>query len=411
MAEKGWVSARKLEVTGNGSAKGSTGHGIHAGVGGDDRIAADISNGAKISQNAGHGVFSQSGVRLDGTTVAVSDNGEYGIYAYNDVRINNSMSVSAGSVVNISNNKSGWGIYSQSGDISIGSESRTSAAVNSNSLGGIRAGTGSVTARILEVTGNQGVGIKTPSNLDIMVSGKICDNTGGDLLVGGIATLTNVTRCDSDNDGSGDSVESGDVNKDGIPDKLQNHVAVFEDVAFGADGTMVQISNAYSEYETEGGAKYGFDLDPKTSGSRDNSKRDFTPGSTTIVTIWLPEGVNPVSYFGYGPTADNATPHWYDFLYDGATGAEIADGKIILHLKDGARGDNDLTADGEIVHEGHHQISGDFTGDGATGLDDVIAILKLLAGIEVSVFNADLSGDGKIGLADAVIMLQKIAGL
>ncbi|OQW99449.1 MAG: hypothetical protein BWK80_62950, partial [Desulfobacteraceae bacterium IS3] len=225
-------------------------------------------------------------------------------------------------------------------------------------------------------------------------------------------------RCDSDNDGISDAVESGDINKDGIPDKLQNHVAVVQEMSggkaqitgFEADGTSVTVSSAHAEYnETDQKLKYGFNLDPKTSGSRD--RREFTAGSTTLVTIWLPEGVKAAGYSAYGPTADNATPHWYGFLYDGTTGAEIQEGKIILHLKDGARGDNDLTANGKIVHEGHHRISGDFTGDGAMGLDDVIAVLRMLAGIEVSIVNADLNGDGKIGLEDAVMILQNAAGL
>ena len=44
----------------------------------------------------------------------------------------------------------------------------------------------------------------------------------------------------------------------------------------------------------------------------------------------------------------NATSHWYEFLHDGQTGAEILADRIILHLTDGARGDGDGAADANI---------------------------------------------------------------
>jgi hypothetical protein len=64
------------------------------------------------------------------------------------------------------------------------------------------------------------------------------------------------------------------------------------------------------------------------------------PGEHTSVTLVLPPGVHPTSYwkFGHG--------HWYDFIWDGRTGAEIlpADPQtdrttIILHFVAGERGD------------------------------------------------------------------------
>ena len=406
------VTANNIEVVGNGSAQGSNGHGIYVGTSSSGGVLGIyISWGdLNISQNAGRGIYSSLGEVIieDVGTASVSDNGGQGIFALLGVGIK------AGSV-NISDNKGGWGIISEKNNIVMNA---SSSAVLKNNSGGIRAVNGAISANKLEVVSNKGIGIRTPSNLTISESGKICDNTGGDMVVGGTKTLNNVIFCDSDNDGASDSVEDlapniGDINRNNIPDKFEKHVAVVEEdyrldtqtrlIGIEADGTSAVLSQAHAETREEGRLIYGFDVEPKTSGSRSNAKRDFTPGSTTLVTIWLPEGVKATGYSAYGPTADNATPHWYEFLYDGTTGAEIQDGKIILHLKDGARGDNDLTANGKIVHEGHHVAAG--------GLDTVIAILRVLTGIEVSIVNADVTGDGKTGLEDAVMILQKVAGL
>lgn len=81
-------------------------------------------------------------------------------------------------------------------------------------------------------------------------------------------------------------------------------------------------------------------------------------------TIWEntarsdpPANLNGYVYKKYGPTPDNPTPHWYDFMYDGQTGAEISGGVVTLHLVDGLRGDDDLTENGTIVDQGGPGIS------------------------------------------------------
>ena len=53
--------------------------------------------------------------------------------------------------------------------------------------------------------------------------------------------------------------------------------------------------------------------------------------------------------FKYGPTPDNSEAHWYEYLYDGETGAEINGNVVTLHLVDGKRGDSDLVVNGAIV--------------------------------------------------------------
>lgn len=70
------------------------------------------------------------------------------------------------------------------------------------------------------------------------------------------------------------------------------------------------------------------------------------------VTIHLPEWITPSTYYKYGSTLDNQTDHWYDFLFDGETGADIEGNVITLHFIDGQRGDSDLERSGGINDPG-----------------------------------------------------------
>jgi hypothetical protein len=81
-----------------------------------------------------------------------------------------------------------------------------------------------------------------------------------------------------------------------------------------------------------------------------------TSGGSTTITITLPSGASPVSYYKYGPTPTDSSDHWYEFMYDGETGAVISGNIITLHFVDGKRGDSDLTANGTIVDPGGPSI-------------------------------------------------------
>ena len=70
--------------------------------------------------------------------------------------------------------------------------------------------------------------------------------------------------------------------------------------------------------------------------------------SSSTVQMSLPSGMIVDSYFNYGPTPDHLEDHFYEFLFDGQTGAEIFEDRILLHYVDGGRGDHDLTVNGEI---------------------------------------------------------------
>ncbi|MBI3570617.1 MAG: peptidylprolyl isomerase [Gammaproteobacteria bacterium] len=76
-----------------------------------------------------------------------------------------------------------------------------------------------------------------------------------------------------------------------------------------------------------------------------------------IVTVYDDAAIRPTRYYAYGKTPDNPTDHWYDFSYDGETGAEISGDKIILHFVDGKRGDEDLDpTNNSITHTGAQAV-------------------------------------------------------
>jgi hypothetical protein len=70
------------------------------------------------------------------------------------------------------------------------------------------------------------------------------------------------------------------------------------------------------------------------------------------VTLLHGSAANPDYYYAYGKTPDDPTDHWYDFTFDGTTGAEIRGDRVVLHFVDGRRGDDDLTANNSITHTG-----------------------------------------------------------
>ena len=91
------------------------------------------------------------------------------------------------------------------------------------------------------------------------------------------------------------------------------------------------------------------------------------PGDDAIITIYLPSGASPASYYKYGPTPGDPSDHWYEFLFDGQTGAEINGNVITLHLVDGQRGDDDLTANGTISDPGGPGSASTTTSSGGGG--------------------------------------------
>jgi hypothetical protein len=82
-------------------------------------------------------------------------------------------------------------------------------------------------------------------------------------------------------------------------------------------------------------------------------------GGAATLTLYLPAGADPTTYWKYGPTPVDANPNWYEFMYESATqtGAEIDGNIITLHFIDGKRGDDILVPDGMIVDIGAPGVS------------------------------------------------------
>jgi hypothetical protein len=72
-------------------------------------------------------------------------------------------------------------------------------------------------------------------------------------------------------------------------------------------------------------------------------------GAATTLTLFLPPWETVNTYYKFGPTPENPSAHWYEFLFDGTTGAEILSDRVVLQFVDGQRGDDDLSANGVIV--------------------------------------------------------------
>ncbi len=166
---------------------------------------------------------------------------------------------------------------------------------------------------------------------------------------------------DSDGDGVTDEEEDGvdggdgDGNDDGIPDKQQSNVTSLPNAVDGRYVTLVSPE----------GTTHG-DVSAVDNPSPDDAPQGvefpvgffvtviqgIEPGAATTLTIMLPPGETIDTYYKYGATSGNPADHWYEFLFDGTTGAEILGDMVVLHFVDGQRGDDDLTANGEIVEPG-----------------------------------------------------------
>lgn len=175
-----------------------------------------------------------------------------------------------------------------------------------------------------------------------------------------VATVSITVEPDNDQDGVSDPVEegapnNGDGNEDGIPDSDQDNVASLPNSADQGYVTLeapagvvlenVRATGNPSPDDTPAGVEFPI-------GFLDFQLAALVPGASSTITLYL-EGDRIVeSYYKYGPTPDNALDHWYEFLFDGNTGAEILSDRIVLHFIDGQRGDGDLMADGNIVDPG-----------------------------------------------------------
>jgi len=185
------------------------------------------------------------------------------------------------------------------------------------------------------------------------------DENGSDIAdIGSIELLI-----DGDDDGISDFEEQGpngndptyDGNNDGFADKDQSNVTSFWNYN---DEFYLTIAapNGYKLIDVKA-------IDNPSPGNAPNV--EFPIGffsfiidlqgnvGPVVVTMYLPQGAVITDYYKYGQTPVLSLPHWYQFMYDSQTGAEIIQPNIVdLHFVDGERGDNDITLNGFIVEPG-----------------------------------------------------------
>ncbi|MCA9203986.1 MAG: type VI secretion system tube protein Hcp, partial [Planctomycetales bacterium] len=204
---------------------------------------------------------------------------------------------------------------------------------------------------------------------------------------------------DPDTDSVGDAIEdgapnNGDGNNDGTADSQQNNVTslphpitgdyVTLAAPAGQNLTAVSISANPDESVTPPA-----DIDFRVGVIEYELTNAPSTGESTI-TIFVDGTSGFNTYYKFGPTPSNPTPHYYRFLYDGRTGAEIFEDRIVVHLRDGERGDDDLTVNGVIVDP------------------RAPAINLSLFPHQNSMLRSDVNDDGEVSPIDALLIINEL---
>lgn len=121
-------------------------------------------------------------------------------------------------------------------------------------------------------------------------------------------------------------------------------------------------------------------------------------------------------YYKYGATPANSADHWYNFLFgvptDGdsavGTGMQIVGNNIVLHLKDGGRGDDDISENGIIADVGGPavvvpppELPGDYNLDENVDASDYVLWRGTSQqSVPIAYEGADGNGDRVIGPQD-----------
>jgi hypothetical protein len=165
--------------------------------------------------------------------------------------------------------------------------------------------------------------------------------------------LQGMNSVDGDRDGVVDADEDGapnfgDGNGDGLLDADQSGVASLDRATDGGKVTLIASGIGCNQLT---GVTSGLPSPPPEGIDLPSGVFGFlfecAIGRAELVFHGAPGQLGDV--YRYGPTPDNPVPHWYNFDFDGTTGAEIAGNRVILHLVDGQRGDDDLVANGIVV--------------------------------------------------------------
>ena len=245
--------------------------------------------------------------------------------------------------------------------------------------------------------GSAGTGVNTShtymSSGTFLVTLTVTDSEG---LTDSFSMMVEVLPClDTDQDGVCDYEENaasnnGDANMDGVPDSQQANVASLQNAIDGRYVTLISPAGTRladvlaAANPSPGDAPVGIDF---PLGFFSYTVLDIAPGSSVEVQMLLPVGVTINDFYKYGRTSSSPSDHWYQFLFDGTTGAEFGSA-MTVHFVDGQRGDDDLTANGQIIEPGAPALSQ------STGLQVQIDIVPFTQ------FNiVNLNSDGKLPVA------------
>ncbi|MEO8427549.1 MAG: choice-of-anchor U domain-containing protein [Verrucomicrobiota bacterium] len=147
------------------------------------------------------------------------------------------------------------------------------------------------------------------------------------------------------------ALATGDGNGDGILDSQQLNVVSFPGIsgkwitlASPAGTTFTNVFPSGPPDFTNLPSGYTFPL-----GFVNFTVTGFSPGGFVPVTNFFHDDIDYDTVFAYGPTPDNTSPHWYEFLFTGSVGAKLDLNGFTLTYRDGDVGDHDLKADGQIT--------------------------------------------------------------
>jgi hypothetical protein len=165
-----------------------------------------------------------------------------------------------------------------------------------------------------------------------------------------IRVLQNTT--DSDGDGIYDSTENdgpnrGDINQDGTLDSVQKHVAALRT----ATGSYISIVSR-EEFQLRNVRLQSPPVSPLvpshlrllTEGMLDVGVEVPKAGGSATLQVRFNSDSIANTFYGLSGTPIERETHWYSFITDSKTGAQIFKDEIEILLEDGRRGDEDLEA-------------------------------------------------------------------
>ena len=224
-------------------------------------------------------------------------------------------------------------------------------------------------------------------------------------------TIKLLGETDNDVDGVPSNIEqlaanNGDGNNDGIADEFQNNVATFlvnsntgvESITMVSDTgliskkvTLLTDVKVLDTLPAEFPKDKFFDL-----GAYGFTVRSELAGDVIDVGLFIPLGIAVDKFYRVGPTPDNNEPHLYDFTFNSETGigariygqvtittssGEVISGNlVIIRFVDGGLGDDDLTANGQIVTGagGLSTVRASDDSSGAMSANHLLLLLLLL---------------------------------